>query len=155
MSGRSVLVYVKRRTLLTAFGAGTAAGLSGCLSAVGGDENDGPCTGDSCDIGMSRMEFLPREYEVTVGDTVVWKNTSGAEHTVTAYEGAIPDEAEFFDSGDHESEEAAREGWAESRAGSIPVREIFEYTFEVPGTYEYFCIPHERGGMVGTITVTE
>ena len=155
MTCRSVVIYVKRRTLLTALGAGTAAGLSGCLSAVGGEGNDGPCAGEDCDIGMSRMAFLPKEYEVSVGETVVWRNTSGAEHTVTAYEGAVPDEADFFDSGDHDSEEAAREGWAESRAGAIPVRGKYEHTFEVTGTYEYFCIPHERGGMVGTITVTE
>jgi plastocyanin len=27
----------------------------------------------------------------------------------------------------------------------------FEYTFTVPGTYRYFCVPHEKAGMVGTI----
>jgi plastocyanin len=29
----------------------------------------------------------------------------------------------------------------------------YEYTFEVPGTYEYFCQPHKAAGMVGTIVV--
>ncbi|MGM0590770.1 MAG: plastocyanin/azurin family copper-binding protein, partial [Halobacteriota archaeon] len=24
---------------------------------------------------------------------------------------------------------------------------------EVPGEYQYFCIPHEQGGMLGTIVV--
>ena len=28
------------------------------------------------------------------------------------------------------------------------------YTFEEPGTYSYFCGPHEDQGMVGTVTVT-
>jgi hypothetical protein len=32
--------------------------------------------------------------------------------------------------------------------------ESFSYTFDEPGTYEYFCIPHEDLGMVGTVTVT-
>lgn len=26
-----------------------------------------------------------------------------------------------------------------------------EHTFEVPGEYHYFCIPHERGGMLGVV----
>lgn len=30
----------------------------------------------------------------------------------------------------------------------------FSFTFEEPGTYEYFCGPHEDVGMVGTVTVT-
>ena len=28
------------------------------------------------------------------------------------------------------------------------------FTFEEPGTYDYYCIPHESQGMVGTVTVT-
>ncbi|WP_241997224.1 plastocyanin/azurin family copper-binding protein [Halorubrum sp. SD626R] len=31
--------------------------------------------------------------------------------------------------------------------------ENYEHTFEEPGTYEYFCIPHEGSGMVGTVRV--
>ena len=30
----------------------------------------------------------------------------------------------------------------------------FSFTFEEPGTYDYFCIPHEKMGMVGSVTVT-
>jgi len=145
---------VKRRTFLAA-GVGVVAPFSGCLSATGTDEEN-LCGGrGSCDIGMRRMAFVPQEYEVSVGDTVLWRNTSGADHTVTAYESAIPEEAEFFTSGGYEDEQTAREAWYESRGGRIPTRETFEHTFEVPGTYSYFCIPHERGGMVGTIVVSE
>lgn len=31
--------------------------------------------------------------------------------------------------------------------------ESFSFTFEEPGTCDYFCIPHEQVGMVGTVTV--
>ncbi len=31
----------------------------------------------------------------------------------------------------------------------------FSYTFDVLGTYEYFCQPHQQQGMVGTIEVVE
>ncbi|PSP69167.1 halocyanin, partial [Halobacteriales archaeon QH_9_66_26] len=33
--------------------------------------------------------------------------------------------------------------------------ETFEVTFDVPGTYDYFCIPHERAGMQDEFTVVE
>ena len=29
----------------------------------------------------------------------------------------------------------------------------FEHTFEVGGVYDYFCIPHEYRGMVGSVIV--
>jgi hypothetical protein len=31
----------------------------------------------------------------------------------------------------------------------------FEHTFDVPGTYDYYCIPHRLMGMVGRIVVGE
>jgi plastocyanin len=71
---------------------------------------------------------------------------------VTAYESGIPDEAAYFASGGYDSEEAAREAWT-NLEGAITSGDTYEHTFEVPGTYHYFCIPHERGGMVGTVTV--
>jgi len=103
---------------------------------------------------MNRTEFLPAEYEVSVGDTVIWKNTSEADHTVTAYETLIPDDAEYFASGGYESQAAAYDAW-DDRGGRLGTRETFEHTFEIPGTYEYFCIPHEGAEMTGEIVVSE
>ncbi|MBZ6494448.1 cupredoxin domain-containing protein [Natrinema longum] len=142
-----------RRVYLAAVGTAASAGLAGCSSALSVLEDD-PCSGDECHIGMNRTEFLPESYEVAVGDTVIWKNTSEADHTVTAYDGLIPDEAEYFASGGYESQEAAYDAW-EDRGGRLGSRQTFEHTFEVPGTYEYFCIPHEGAEMVGEIVVTE
>src|SRR5713226_9272722 len=31
----------------------------------------------------------------------------------------------------------------------------FDYTFTVPGTYRYTCVPHEKDGMNGTVVVTK
>ena len=31
----------------------------------------------------------------------------------------------------------------------------YSFTFDKPGTYELFCVPHKSEGMVGTITVTQ
>lgn len=95
-------------------------------------------------------QFEPAELTITAGGTVAFENDSSQSHTVTAYEDEIPGAATYFASGDFSSEEAAR---ADLGAGLIDAGERFEVTFDVPGTYEYFCIPHESQGMKGTIVV--
>lgn len=141
---------MRRRALLATTGA-ALAGAAGCLGALG---SAGTSCGPDCDVGMSSNAFLPDTFEASVGDTVVWKNTSSRAHTVTAYDDGIPVDADFFATGGFESEAAAREGWADLEGG-INTDETFSYTLEVPGTYQYFCIPHERQGMVGELEVTE
>jgi plastocyanin len=74
---------------------------------------------------------------------------SSESHTVTAYE--PPAGTEYFASGEASSEEAARDQVAE---GLLDAGDTFEFTFDEPGTYRYFCIPHEDQGMVGTIVVS-
>ncbi|WP_049925756.1 cupredoxin domain-containing protein [Halopiger goleimassiliensis] len=146
---------MNRRVYLAAVGTSVSASLAGCSSVLGVFDDADLCAGDDCDIGMTRNEFVPREYETSVGETVVWKNTSGAVHTVTALESGIPDEADYFASGGYEDEQTARDAWHDHQGGRINTRETYEYTFDVPGTYDYICIPHVRSDMVGTITVTE
>ena len=143
-----------RRAYLAAVGTAASASLAGCSSALSVLEGD-PCRGEDCHIGMSRTAFHPGTYEASVGDTVVWKNTSGADHTVTAYEDLIPADAEYFATGGYESQSAAYDAWETDRGGRLGTRRTFEHTFEVPGTYEYFCIPHEGAGMIGKIVVSE
>jgi plastocyanin len=128
-------------------GTTVAVSLGGCLGLSSGKEN--------YDVGMSPASFNPPEVTVSVGEEVVWENTSSRSHTVTAYEAGIPDEAEFFATGGYETEEAAREAWQDNLGGGLEYGERFSYTFEVPGEYQYFCIPHETGGMLGTVVVEE
>ncbi|WP_265110518.1 cupredoxin domain-containing protein [Halosolutus halophilus] len=144
---------MNRRVLLAALGTGATAGLAGCSSVLSLSDDE-PCGGDECDIGMTRNEFLPETYETTVGEPVVWKNTSGAVHTITALENSLPEGADYFATGGYEDEETARTAW-DHHGGRLGTRETFEHTFDVPGTYEYICIPHVRAGMVGEIIVTE
>jgi plastocyanin len=142
---------MRRRRVLAAVGTAGATSIAGCLGGLG---TGGDRCGENCDVGMSANAFLPRELEVPVGTTVVWKNTSSRAHTVTAYEAAIPGKAEYFASGGYDSEEAAREAW-NSLQGGIATGETYEHTFELPGRYDYFCVPHEPQGMVGKVLVTE
>ena len=145
---------VKRRTYLAAVGATGSGALAGCL--VPGFLESNPCADADCDVGMTRTSFVPDEIEVTTGETVVWKNTSDAWHTVTAYEGTLPEGAEYFATGGYESERAAREAW-ERGEGALNRGETFEHTFVIPGDYGYVCIPHEptEDPMVGIVRVRE
>jgi plastocyanin len=75
--------------------------------------------------------FLPAVVTVNVGTTVVWINKERAKHTVTSDDG-------LFESGDQGMEQ------------------VFQFTFESPGTYNYYCRFHgDKGvvGMAGTIIV--
>ena len=132
-----------RRRFLAAAGAAASLTFAGCGGASGRDDFD---------VGMTGTAFKPAGLAVSVGDEVTWKNTSTRDHTVTAYGGKIPDGAAYFATGGYESARAARDAW-DGANGAITSGEYFRHTFETPGTYTYFCIPHEQAGMVGTVTV--
>jgi plastocyanin len=87
----------------------------------------------------SDFEFDPRAVTVHAGQAVEWRNVSRFMHTVTddprLGNAALPPGAEPFASGD-------------VRPGGTYLRVL-----TVPGTYRYFCTPHEGVGMTGTITV--
>jgi plastocyanin len=138
---------MERRRYLAGVGTTVALSLGGCLGLSSGKEN--------FDVGMSPASFNPPEITVSVGEEVLWENTSSRSHTVTAYEGGIPDGAAFFATGGYESEDAARRAWNDSLGGGLEAGERFSHTFEVAGEYQYFCIPHEQGGMRGTVVVEE
>lgn len=96
--------------------------------------------------------FEPDTITVEPGTTVTWVNRSQDAHTVTAYEDSLPEDVPYFSSGEFANERTARANLAE---GLITSSETYEVTFEVPGTYRYFCIPHEATGMKGKVVVEE
>jgi plastocyanin len=137
---------ISRRGLLM---AGVAAGAAG-TSVASAQE------GTQYVVGMTdELVFEPAEITVSPGDTLVWVNRGNVGHSVTAYEDGIPEDATYFASGEFDSERAARRAYEPGSvvAGDIPGERRYEHTFETEGTYEYFCIPHESLGMVGTVTV--
>ena len=139
----------RRRFLRRTGAVGSAAAgvaLAGC-AGVGGEPD--------YDVGMLATAYEPRRITVSVGDTVVWENTSARAHTVTATAGGIPDDAEFFASGGFDDYDAALSAWQDDFGGRLESGDRFEHTFEVPGVYEYVCIPHREGGMYGTVVVEE
>jgi plastocyanin len=90
------------------------------------------------------LRFEPAAITVPKGTTVTWHNASSTVHTVTddrskasnAADSALPSGAQAWDSGD------------------IAPGQSFKHTFDTPGTYKYFCKPHEVAGMLGTVVVT-
>jgi plastocyanin len=137
---------MERRAFLRAAVPTAAVGLAGCI---------GSGTSTDYDVGMGAKVFRPETFRVEPGTTVTWLNTSKQGHSVTAYEDGLPDGADYFASGGFDTEQAAREAWGNSTEGTLFEGQSYEHTFEVPGEYPYFCIPHERGGMVGSIVVTD
>ena len=99
----------------------------------------------------SAHAFDPSSLSVAPGTKVTWTNEDDEPHTVTAYADEVP-EGEFFTSGDLSDEEEAR---SEVSATLIDPGETFSVSFDEPGTYAYFCIPHEDHGMTGEIVVEE
>lgn len=144
---------MERRTFIATVGSGltaVSAGLAGCLD-VGGSS-----VGEN-EVGMTIDSFRPETLTVEAGTTVTFINTSSHTHTVTAFEDATPDSVGFWSTGDFDSEEAAVRAWNKNGGGGLAQGEEFEFTFEEPESYPYFCIPHyrpEQGtGMEGRIDV--
>jgi plastocyanin len=87
--------------------------------------------GQEVTVRMEDNFFDQANITVEPGTTVTWVQSGDNSHTTTSYDG-------LWDSG-------MIEGGTDG---------TFSFTFEEPGTYDYFCIPHEALGMVGTVTVS-
>jgi plastocyanin len=90
------------------------------------------------------LRFEPATLTVAKGTTVTWSNTSSMEHTVTDDPAVAVNKADA----------ALPSGAQPWNSGTISPGQTFQHTFDTPGTYKYFCMPHETAGMLGTITVT-
>jgi plastocyanin len=102
--------------------------------AGGGEETPLPGGGAlTAEVTLVNTAFNPPQIEVEAGTTVTWINADTTAHTVTAGTRDAP--TGLFDS------------------GNLDPGGTFSFTFTEPGTYDYFCTPHD--GMDGTVVVTE
>ena len=144
---------LSRRTVLGAAAASAVTlPLAGCTGgngdsaepADGGDENDDASGGDDGGGGSGGdnevivgpdgdLSFAPETLTVDAGTTVTFVWDSNTHNVVPTSQ---PDDADW-------------EGYEEIEDDGFE----YEYTFEVAGTYEYVCEPHESAGMVGEIVV--
>ena len=119
--------------------------------ACGGDSggegggSEAPAAADA-QVDLEAIAFTPAELEVSVGTTVTWTNKDeGVAHTVTS----------------GKAKKEGVPGISEDRPGKpdgvfnkeLPdAGDTYEFTFDEPGTYKYFCAIHAP--MTGTIVVT-
>lgn len=88
-------------------------------------------------------KFLPDKVTIKVGQTVQWVNNAKTLHSVDGdpsmalkpSDVSLPPGAKPFDS------------------GFMKPDMTWDYTFKVPGTYKYTCVPHEKDGMNGEVVV--
>ncbi|MCR8725549.1 plastocyanin/azurin family copper-binding protein [Frigidibacter sp. ROC022] len=90
-----------------------------------------------------RIWFAPRGLAVAPGTTLRFVNRDpGNSHTATAYHPDNYDRARRIPS--------AATAWD---SDFLLPEESFEVVLDVPGVYDYYCIPHEMAGMAGRIVV--
>jgi plastocyanin len=88
-------------------------------------------------------KFVPLTVTIQKGDTVEWINNAQSLHSVTTNPAvaqdpkdvSLPSGAKPFDS------------------GFMPPGAKWSYTFTIPGTYKYLCLPHEKDHMIGVVVV--
>lgn len=133
---------LNRRELLAGIGTGLVGGLAGCSLRPSFPDADVIAGPDG------RSIFEPPVLTVAAGDTVTWGFASAGHNVCCRPRDSeavgLPPTAEGF----------ASYGPDESPDGSlVPRGGTYRHTFDVPGQYEYVCVPHVEQDMNGTISV--
>ncbi|MBX3046487.1 MAG: cupredoxin domain-containing protein [Anaerolineales bacterium] len=84
-------------------------------------------------VTIANFSFGPGTLTVKAGTTVTWRNNEDAPHTVTADDGSFG-------------------------SNTLGQGDTFSFTFDTPGTYDYYCQFHGgagHAGMSGTIVVED
>src|SRR5210317_2637765 len=105
------------------------------LFACGGEES---ANLDPQVIRVVDDEFSPKVIRVEPGTTVIWESGGANDHNVIASDGSWQAiSSDYFE------------------YGIITKGDQYEYTFDEPGVYEYYCPYHgtNNKGMVGTVIV--
>lgn len=126
-----------RRAVLAGASAAVAASVAGCFAD---ESEDAPTDGGENTVVVGpdgEYAFAPDSLSVAVGDTVTWTWDS-TNHNVVV---------------DDRPEDAAWSGTDGGVAESYDTGYEYEHAFETPGTYEYYCSPHEGLGMRAEVVV--
>ncbi|MFC1988507.1 cupredoxin domain-containing protein [Chloroflexota bacterium] len=89
-------------------------------------EPEPPAGPAQIEVSIESSAFNPASLNIPVGTTIVWYNNDSDTHTVTARNN-------FFDS------------------RNLAPGDTFEYTFPLPGAFEYYCAAHPS--VIGKITI--
>ena len=111
----------------------------------GGAAASGSSGGQSFAVEMNDAnQFRPADLTIPKGATVTWTNAGQVVHTVT------DDPAKAI----NKSDAVLPSGAQPWDSGNVAGGATYSHTFDIPGQYTYFCIPHEALGMVGHLTVS-
>ncbi len=117
---------------------------AGCAS--GGQASGATVAPPAVVVKMSDFSFDPKTITIAPGQTVEWRNTSVLSwHTATC----DPKLAK------HAASVSLPAGAQPFNSGAVKAGQTYSHTFTTPGTYHYFCIPHESMGMVGDVVVRQ
>jgi len=83
------------------------------------------------------LEFEPESFTISAGDTVLW-TWDGSGHNVKP--DGIPDESDWS-------------GTPGDNLKTYGSGYTYVHTFEMTGSYDYKCVPHQSNGMRGSFTV--
>ncbi len=89
-------------------------------------------------VDVETLAFNPKDLEILPGETVKWINLEGGNHNIDGRTSIFPGNPVSFYSG-----APSTDNWS------------FEFTFDVPGVYEYRSELYQFLGMTGTITVKQ
>lgn len=92
----------------------------------------------------SQNKFVPATVTIKSGQSVKWVNDDAATHTVTTDPSQVANEDDV----------QIPRGAKPFNSNTVGKGKSFEQRFEVPGTYQYACAPHEGNKMVGKVVVT-
>merc|ERR1719305_1043241 len=85
------------------------------------------------------LVFDPSSVTIKKGEKVTWTNNAGFPHNVVFDEDAVPDGVDVDSLSSYDLLNAPGESHSA--------------TFDVAGTYEYYCEPHQGAGMAGKVVV--
>ncbi|XP_010539825.1 PREDICTED: plastocyanin [Tarenaya hassleriana] len=91
--------------------------------------------------GDGSLAFVPNDFSVAKGEKIVFKNNAGFPHNVVFDEDEIPSGVD-----------ASKISMDEQDLLNGP-GETYEVALTEPGTYSFYCSPHQGAGMVGKVTV--
>ncbi len=138
--------------LVAACGTGPIPGQSASSSNTTSSSSSSSSSSGGCSAATAQtavtvdatdaLKFTPASVCLKAGGTVTWKNVGNIFHTTT-------DEASLAANSSDAAVPSGASGWNQS----LNAGQSFSLKLTVPGTYKYFCIPHESLGMLGQITV--
>lgn len=94
-----------------------------CFLMVSGAAADGPA---GQNITIDNFSFAPMQLTIPVGTRITWINKDDVPHTIVSVD-------------------------RQFKSKALDTDESFSFTFQGPGTYEYFCSVHPK--MTGKIVV--